>query len=302
MRYNIKYLVTGCYGFIGRKLTEYLLNNNDTVIGLDIFEPSNKISSNNFIFKSFNFDDDQIYSNIDVMYHMSWVGVSTTDKNDYKKQFLNISLTYEALEFAKRNKIKKIVIPGSMSEFSGYNTNVCGRESDMPSDLYAATKVAVRKIAFQYSRKNDIDVNWLLITSIYGPGRKDNNLITSTIKKIINDEKIGTTKLEQKWDYLYIDDLIEAMYLIGKKGKKNKIYPVGSGKVMRLREYVEIIFKIMSYTDYSGIGSIPYKNDFIDNSMPNISELESDTGFKAKVTFDMGIKNVIEEIKREMKK
>ncbi|MCR4660958.1 MAG: NAD(P)-dependent oxidoreductase [Clostridia bacterium] len=292
-------IITGCNGFIGQKLTEYLLAKDITVIGMDIVKSKNNY--NNFIFFELDFKQDFVRSlekyKIDVVYHLAWCGVSTIDKNNPDKQFVNISLTYKVLELANFLKIKKIVIPGSMSEFSRYNSPVTGYEADSPADLYAATKVAIRKISYQYCLSNDLDLNWMLITSVYGPGRSDSNLIVSCINKILNNEVVETTKLEQKWDYIYIDDLINAFYLIGLKGKKNKIYPVGSNSVFALHDYVKIIFELMDYRNYDGIGKLPYKNNYIDNSIPNVNILIEDTGFKPKCSFKFGINKVIEELR-----
>lgn len=84
-------------------------------------------------------------------------------------------------------------------------------------------------------------MNWLLIGSVYGPGRNDNNILTYTIKALLNNEKTKFSKLEQMWDYIYIDDLIDALYLVGNYGKPGAVYPVGSGIAIPLREYIEKI-------------------------------------------------------------
>lgn len=78
----------------------------------------------------------------------------------------------------------------------------------------------IRKIAYQFCLKNNIDLNWLLITSVYSEERKDANLITTCIQSLKEGRTFECTKLEQQWDYLHIDDLIQAMYLVGRKRGK----------------------------------------------------------------------------------
>ena len=41
----MKFVITGCYGFIGQKMCEYLLKNNHIVLGLDI---KNKYTFNEY--------------------------------------------------------------------------------------------------------------------------------------------------------------------------------------------------------------------------------------------------------------
>lgn len=276
-------LITGCNGFIGKKLTLFLLRQGIKVIGLDIIE-TDDIHDGCFTFYKYDLNN-YLYSqlkqyNVDTFYHLAWCGVSSVDKNNPDKQFVNIGLTYHTLELAKEIGVKKVVIPGSMSEFSKYSTPVTGYEPDAPADLYAATKVAVRKIAYQFCEKNNLDLNWLLITSVYGMDRKDSNLITYTIENLKKNIIVETTMLEQKWDYIHIDDLIQAMYLIGKKGGQNLIYPIGSGEVHPLAYYVKSIGEFLDKENLIKIGIVPYKNHFIDNSIPNISALKK-LGFVA---------------------
>ena len=293
-------LVTGCFGYIGKKLVSLLLNNKIKVIGSDI-KYENLFCSDNFIFAKFDSNDEYIEElkkyNIDTVYHLAWVGVSSIDKNDYTKQFLNITITYFVLELSRKLKIKKIIIPGSISEFSKCNCPVTGNENDSPSDLYAATKVAIRKISYQFCEKNNIDLNWLLITSVYGNGRNDANLLTYTINNFIDNKKVLTTSLKQKWDYIYIDDLINAMFLIGEKGKQFLIYPIGSGIVHELSYYINFIADFMQKQSLLHIGAVPYKNNFIDNSIVDITELKK-LGYSISNSFEENIKKVIIEYEK----
>ena len=288
------FLVTGCFGFIGKRMCDFLIANNHKVFGMDI-KNTGSIQSKNFVFIGFDFSiaREQLKQNrIDVVFHFAWCGVSTSDKNDPSKQFKNISLTYEILELVKEIGAKRIVIPGSVSEFSKCNKAVTGLEKDSPSDLYAATKVSIRKIVSQFCKTNGLDYNWALITSVYGGERNDNNLLTYTINNLLNNKEVLTTKLEQLWDYLYIDDLIPGLYLIGTKGKKNTIYPIGSGRIEQLNYYVNYIANYLEKKELLRIGALEYKNKYIDNSIVDITRIRK-LGFKCQKPFETNIVDVI---------
>lgn len=293
-------LITGCNGFIGRNLCKFLLDKNKKVIGIDLFNKNLFKDNSNFIFYKSESKESIVYElrkySIDVVYHLAWNGVSTSDKNNYHQQLKNIENTYEILEMAKELKVKKIVIPGSVSEFSRCTKPVTGYEEDSPADLYAATKVAVRKLTSYYCFANNIDFNWMLITSVYSSTRKDANLLNYVITNLLKDQEVLCTKLEQNWDYIYIDDLINAMYLIGEKGKKNQIYPIGSGIYHPLNYYVMNIAEYLKKEDKVKIGQLEYKNEFIDNSIVDISELKK-LGYKCNCIFEDTIIKVIKEYK-----
>lgn len=287
-----KVLVTGCNGFIGKQLILFLLKHDVKIIGCDIAECAASEIKDYIIYKKidetiYKLDkiDTDFFSNIDVLYHFAWCGVSTNDKNNYEKQFMNFDITYKTLLFAKFVSIQKIIIPGSTSEYSKCKEAINGNEMPTPSDLYAATKSAIHIIAKQFCEKNNLDLNWLLITSIYGPSRNDNNLITYTINSLKEDKKVETTKLEQEWDYLYIDDLIKALYLIGEKGEPNTVYPIGTGEHHPLKYYVELIAEKFNRRELLEIGKLPYKNQFIDNSIVDINRLRK-LGFRIDKKFE----------------
>lgn len=292
-------IVAGCNGFIGKKFAEYLLLKGCHVLGIDI---NNSINAPSFEFcrlEEMN-NLENIHGKFDSMYIFSWIGVSSKDKNDYSKQFQNLRLVYDFLEFGKRIGIKHIIIPGSMSEFSKNNAPVIGNEQDSPSDIYALTKCLVRKMAYYFCINNSINLNWLFITSVYGAERNDSNLITSVIDDALRGNVVQTTKLEQIWDYIHISDLLNALFLVGCKGKANKSYPIGSGVAEPLSFYVKTILDCIGVQDVSGIGCLPYKNAYIDNSIPCIDDFVKDTNFSPKVSFKEGIKQMINERRRKL--
>lgn len=253
------------------------------------------ITCKEFTFDNINHIDACGY---DTIFHMAWAGVSTTYKNEALTQAQNILYGLKVLEYAEKNQIKKVVIPGSAAEVSCGQGVITGYETPAPSDLYSASKVATRFVCHTYARQHNIDLVWTLITSIYGPGRNDNNLITYAIKSLLKGEKPSFTGLEQQWDYLYIDDLISALIALGEKGLGGKVYPVGSGEHRKMNEYVYILRNKINPKLPLGIGDYPYKNpDKIDNQVLDISELKKDTGFEAKFSFDQGIEKTIEYFK-----
>ena len=235
----------------------------------------------------------------DVCYHLAWAGVSTDIKNDIGMQMQNLSWLINVMTACRESGCRKIIIPGSASEYAYCGEMITGKNTYSPGDAYAAVKAAGQVLAQWYADNKELDLNWLLIGSVYGPGRNDNNILTYTIKALLNNEKTKFSKLEQMWDYIYIDDLIDALYLVGNYGKPGAVYPVGSGIAIPLREYIEKIKNIIDPEAQLGIGLLPYKDGCKpDNSVLDISALCNDTGFAPKVPFEMGIQKTIQYFKK----
>lgn len=296
-----KVLVIGADGFIGSRLCESL-SSQCSVVAFVYDNCNNALNSfaPNVLVVPYRFetilteDYSKILSDVNVMYHMAWAGVTGPLKNEEEMQVQNISFGIKAMELANKYGIHKVVVPGSASEFALGDGVIDGKKSPAPSDMYSACKVATRYVCQTYAKQHNIDLVWTFITSIYGPGRNDNNLLTYVIKSLLKGERPQTTKLEQQWDYLYIDDLISALILLGERGIGGKNYPIGSGHSRPMYEFVQIIKDCINSSLPVGVGDIPYKSSKIDNQIMDISELMKDTGFIPTVSFEEGIERTID--------
>lgn len=300
-----KVLVIGADGYIGNRLTEHLILSGKSVITM---VPTNQYDRFSASFpqipcKDFDFltlldlNYDNFLSNVDTIYQLAWAGVNAQERNNIDVQSQNFFYNIQVVKLAQKYNIRRIIMPGSAAEFSCSGNTIDGTGASAPSDLYSATKTAVRDFCTVLCNQLSIELLWPVITSIYGPGRDDNNLISYVIKSLLKGIKPSCTKLEQKWDYIYINDLINALYLIGEFGKGGKIYPVGSGEHRPLYEYVNIIHQAIDPTLPIGVGEIPYKSNTIDNQIIDITNLKKDTGFIPLYTFEKGIKFVIDYYK-----
>ena len=302
-----KVLIIGANGFLGNKLTRYLLEKDIEIVAFvpTGFDYSNvsclpRVSCVEFSFGSLGqLDQSEPIIGVDTIYNMAWIGVNAKDRNNAPRQLSNIQCNLEVAEFAKRNGIMRLIVPGSAAQFACSGRVIDGTGTPAPSDLYSAAKIATYYYLNTYSSLNGIELVWPLVTSIYGTGRDDNNLLSYVIKSFLKGEKPSTTKLEQKWDYLHVEDLMVALYLLGQKGKGGKMYPVGSGESSTLREYVEIIRDSIDSSLPIGIGDVPYKNSKIDNQVLDISSLKEDTGFEPSISFSEGIQDVINFFKNK---
>lgn len=295
-----KIAVIGADGFIGRRLAMALDRAGNEVLALvfnDDCRVLSALDTKNITVRHFSFDSmsDIRADGYDTVYHMAWAGVCSSSKNDGDQQSENIIYGLKVMEWARDNGIRRIIIPGSASEVACGDRLITGSEMPAPSDLYSACKVATRFVCQTYARLNNLELIWALITSVYGPGRNDDNLITYTIRSLLKGEMPAFTKLEQQWDYIYIKDLINALICIGKKGKPGAVYPVGSGVVRQMKDYVCVIRDMIDPCLPLDIGRLPYKNkDKIDNQRLDVSKLMSDTGFRPEYSFNEGIKETID--------
>lgn len=298
-------IVTGADGFIGKSLTCFLLEKGYRVYSI-VLDGSNVVQRENEQIIELNMKDifrlkEFIPPQTEVLFHLAWEGVSSADKDDYKCQLKNVQYSADCLLAAKEAGVKKVVGVGSTSEYAYCREKINGQNVPAPSDAYAASKVAAHYMMDLLSKKYGQPFIWILLPSVYGPGRDDDNLITYAINELLKGNRPRFTKLEQIWEYIYINDVAKAMMAVGERGISGKCYVLGKGEAKALSYYVEQIHQAIDNKAELGIGELPYKTSQIDNCIIDSSELVKDTGFCDYISFEEGIKLTIDYWKQRIK-
>ena len=154
-----------------------------------------------------------------------------------------------------------------------------------------------KPMAMSIASNIGIDLIWAEITNAYGAGEISSRLINTTIRKIINKENPQFTSGTQNYDFVYIDDVARAFYLIGKNGKPFHSYLIGSGNAKPLKEFLlEMKESIAKDVDFI-FGDVPFTGVNLDLSVFDTKKTEKDTGFKAEISFAEGTKKTYEWLK-----
>ena len=292
-----KVVITGGTGFIGSWLVKEMINNNIKVILL--VRDKSKCTENEFT-ELIEYYSDDYYNledhdnDIDTFYHLAWEGVAPEKKNDRSIQVKNIDLALEMLEYANKVRAKRFIATGTVAEYTFCEDVMDVYAKQTPNDLYGASKTAAHYMLETWARNIGMPFNWVVIPSTFGEGRRDNNILTYTIRTLLKGEKPSYGYLNQMWDFLYVAEVARALRLIGEKGKPGKIYAIGSGIYKPLREYVEIIRDCINPDLPLGIGERPEISDKAFSSCVSIKELTDDTGFIPTVLFEDAIRKVID--------
>lgn len=303
-----KIVISGADGFIGSNLIKYLSKQH--VLIWAIVQPESKTKNRiqgleNVKIVETNLDAlcekrKCFPDKADIFYHFAWQGVDVLERDNMELQLINIELCLQCMKFADVLHVDRFVLPGSTSEYLYYGKPI--DENAMPTtpqNAYGSVKAALRYIAQEYAKKCGFDFIYPVITGIYAPDRRDNNVIFYTIDQLLRGKSPNLTKLEQKWDYIAIEDAIYALVLVGEKGKGNTLYAIGHGDNQPLYKYIEIIHSCINPSIKLGIGKVPYDKEILPSSCIDLTAINRDTGYIPQVDFEVGIKKVIDAIKME---
>lgn len=300
------WLITGCAGFIGSNLLEFLLNNNQIVIGLDNFatgfrrnlEEVEKIVGNdkwqNFTFIEGDIRDFSscinITKNIDIVLHQAGLGSVPRSINDpLMSHNVNVTGFLNMLKASVENKVKRFVYASSSSVY-GDHPDLPKQEHKIGNQLspYAVTKYSNELYAQVFAKNYGIEVIGLRYFNVFGKRQDPNGSYAAVIplwfKAILNNNTLvingdGNTSR----DFCYIDNIVAMNILSGLTKNTdaiNKVYNVACGQQTTLIQLFEYIKNIIDST--SGIS--PVYNDSrpgdIKHSLADISRARDFLGYE----------------------
>ena len=301
-----KAIVTGANGFVGSNVCKELCKNGikvyavvkDTNENIDNIKDLENIEVVYCELAQLDTLPDKIGDrNVDVFYHFAWVGSAGPLRCDEKIQLQNALWTADALRTADKMKCKKFVNAGSIMEKETY-TAVYAQESTpgLPY-IYGAGKLIARSICKPIANSLDIDLCWAVITNAYGAGELSPRFVNSTIRKIIANEPLQFTSATQNYDFIYIDDVAKAFVAIGKYGKANKEYTIGSGNARPLKEFILEMQQALAPNATPIFGDVPFTGVNMPIDAFDTADTETDCHFKPSVSFADGTRRTMEWIK-----
>ena len=234
---------------------------------------------------------------------MAWAGTRGKDRDNVELQTKNIDYTVQALKLAEKLGCKKFIGTGSQAEYGRVEGKVSPNTQANPETAYGIAKLAAGRLSNVMANQIGIEHIWTRILSVYGPYDNENTMIMSSIREMLENKKSPEyTKAEQLWDYIYIDDVAKALYLIGEKGKNNSIYCIGSGKQEPLYSYIKEIKNQINKNIQLKLGAKEYGQNQVMNLCADITNLTEDTGFTPEINFEEGISKTIKWYKEKNKK
>ncbi|MFH1296338.1 MAG: NAD(P)-dependent oxidoreductase [Bacteroidota bacterium] len=277
-------IVTGSNGFIGHALVEKLQLAGHRIFGFDVGQGDITEPKALDIFSKYK---------IHHLFHLAGkTFVPESWKNPQLFYRVNIMGTIEALRYCRDNKV-------SLTYISSY---LYGKPEYLPIDEqhplsaynpYSHSKLSAEQIVRYFSKEFNIQTTIFRPFNAYGPGQPKHFLIPEIIAKALDPENqmIEVNDLRPKRDYIFIDDLVEALLrsLSGSPG----IYNVGSGYSTSVQEIIcETQMLLNSVKQYRDKGD-ERPNEIFD-LFADISLIKSQLGWEPRTTMKDGLTKCIE--------
>lgn len=298
-----KVLVTGGAGFLGRFVVQELIKNG--VSEKDIAIP-----------RSAEFDlriwenCKSVVKGVDIVIHMAAKvgGIGFNREKPGELFYDNAIMGIQMMEAARQEGVEKFVGLGTVCAYPKF-APIPFKEDDLwngyPEETNAPYGLAKKMTLVQaqaYRQEYDFDAVSLLLVNLYGPGDDFNpsssHVIPALIKKVYDAKQSGASFIEV-WgtgtatrEFLYVDDAAEGIVLATERYDKPEPVNLGSGVEISVKDLVELICRLMDYR-----GEIRWdstKPDGQPRRQLDVSRAEREFGFKAKTSFEEGIKRTID--------
>jgi GDP-4-dehydro-6-deoxy-D-mannose reductase len=283
----MRYLITGAKGFIGKHLLNLLFSKGEECFILNN-DSSGVLNSENFS----QFNDNKI----DIVIHLAsktYVPESWEIPEDYLRS--NLLGTINLLEFCRNNKCKLIFI-------SSY---IYGNPEYLPIDEnhkisvanpYSLSKRLSEEMCEFYFNNFDFPIILVRPFNIYGPGQKNDFLIPHILTQLLNDKTVSVKDFLPKRDYLYIDDFVEAIYILSKYEIGFEIFNLGYGKSYSVKQIIDLSQNVCG-TNKSSVSLQEKRLNEISDVIADISKITKHTGWQPKIDLQAGIHKLVSNMK-----
>ena len=206
--------------------------------------------------------------------------------------------------FFLNKRIKKFIQVGSSIEYGKLKSPQKENKKNLQKtySVYGKAKLLSTKFLLRLKKKYNFPVNIIRLYLVFGPKQDLNRLIPITIMNAIHNKKFDCSNGNQIRDFIYIDDLVNAIIKILKKKDVNgEIINIGSGQPITVRD---LILKICKLTKGGKpqFGKIPLRKDEIIKLYPDISIIRKLFNWRPKFSLERGLRKTINYYKKMAKK
>lgn len=312
----MRVLITGAASFLGIHLVEYFLSKEDEVLALVRenargkdellkYEANNKFKIIVLDMK----DIERLDTEFDVCIHLAWGGIGKEGRMDENIQRENIDAAIKLMRVCKERGAKRFLFAGSQAEYgqtlvdieskygNDFDINNIPKQSEKsptnPKSEYGKAKLELKSKLKILGDSLGIEYVHMRIFSVFGSGDHETSLISTCIRDFKENKDVHIGECIQSWNYIYIKDLCEAVYLLSKKDLQGEfVFNVAGATNKILMDYVKDIKRLLDSSGDIVVEKKEAASEGLPFLNPNIERLKR-IGFVESYGFEKGIKDCI---------
>ena len=326
----MKILVTGSAGFIGSALSIRLLNQGDTIVGVDnhndYYDPQLKearlarhLNHPKYTHFRMNLEDRMAIAELfeseqfDCVVNLAaQAGVRYSLENPLAYVDTNLVGFSHILEGCRHNQVRHLVYASSSSTY-GLNTRQpfsTHEGMNHPISLYAATKKANELMAHTYSHLYNLPTTGLRFFTVYGPYDRPDMALQKFTRAIVRGDPIKVFNYgKHRRDFTYIDDIVEGIVRVidrpapinpdwdsnnpdpASSSAPYRIYNIGNNNPVELMEYIKALESSIGIKAEKEL--LPLQPGDVPDTFADVDDLVKEFGYKPSMSVKQGVANFV---------
>jgi nucleoside-diphosphate-sugar epimerase len=273
-------LLTGAGGFVGRQVSEMLMNR-----GFEVHAVSRRDRN----------DDRLTWHVVDLldavalealmaelrptrMIHLGWY----TEPGEYWQSQQNLAwlnASVKLLESFARHGGQRVVMTGTCAEYDwDYGYCVEDKTPCRARSLYASSKLALHDVATAFARNMDLPLAWARIFFPFGPYEHPERLVPSVIRALLAGGRAACSDGEQIRDFLYVRDAASALVALLDHDFCGDVN-IASGRPVPIKSLVNLIADKLNARDRIDFGQRARRDSEPPLILADVSRLNNIVGW-----------------------
>ncbi len=307
-----KILITGGFGFVGINLVTKLLSEGIEPTIIDYLPNGSSVDQNYVPFKL----NDVKFINLDIrnrnevikkvksvkpdyVIHLASMTDLTRDFNRAELSVdVNIKGTINLLESIHNQPITNFIFISSSDVYGDVKPPFRENQNVIPASPYSVSKISSELYCLMFSKVFDFPITILRGFNLFGKYQIPNRVIPFIITELLQDHDVQLTEGEQKREFNYVDNLIDAILLSLLNTKNHgEIINIGCGESFSIREIALSIGKSLNRVNQINLGAKPYRPNEIWDMYCDNSRAKTLLDWEPRISLDEGIQMTIKWFK-----
>jgi nucleoside-diphosphate-sugar epimerase len=302
-------LVTGASGFIGAHLVTRLLSEgsrvtvlarSSSVLSQEWRERVNVLTCDNFSERSLR---RLLLQPVDTVFHLAAYGVRPNHRDLDEMIAINVALPAALVRLCAEWRAR-MVMAGTFSEYRSPSVQSLLTE-DSPLEqvkLYGSSKAAGGLLASAIAMSGSVGFRLMRLFKVYGAGEAPHRLLPALVSGLAKRERVGISAGTQVLDFVYIDDVVEAMLRGDAHCRETggvRIWNVATGRAHSVREFAERVALAMEAdAPLLGFGEIAMRKDDEPWLVGSPDLLRAELGWQPSIELDEGVRAAVAALRR----
>lgn len=294
---DARVVVTGASGFIGRHLCRALRLAGAHVVSVGREIAEDTVVDDAYVVDLTNRARLAHAPRADFVVHLASVKNSGVEVGDYRTGYaMNLLSALNVAEACGQN-CRRFVYMGSCEEYGDAQAPFDVSRRETPISAYGVSKLAITHLLQALARGHGFPAVVLRPTLVYGPGQGTSMFLPSLICTLLAGERFPMTGGEQTRDYVYVDDVVDAVLRsLVESDLPSEALHVSSGAPIRIRHVAELVARLIG-RDAEGlldVGALDYRTGEAMSYWAHNERARALLGWVPQVSLEEGLSRTVE--------